>query len=82
MCNHFKIVVVVQMKDLRINPDGIPIKVNWQTMKVGASVFIPCLNTSKAKRQANSIAKKLGMQFRTQVRIENNNYGLRIWRVV
>ena len=34
-----------------LSPDGVRIIVNWDKMVIGASFFVPCLNTHKAKEQ-------------------------------
>ena len=31
-----------------LDPDGVKVVVDWGKMVVGASVFIPCINTQKA----------------------------------
>jgi hypothetical protein len=64
-----------------INPDGLDIKVNWKKLKVGESVFIPCINTQSAKGQVQGITRKMGFVMRYRVRIENGYYGLRCWRI-
>ena len=65
-----------------LHPDGIRIVVNWQGMRVGASVFIPCLNTQKAKDQANKLSKAKKWQVTTKIAIENGKLGIRIWRTI
>ena len=65
-----------------LTPDGIRIVVTWSSMVVGASVFIPCLNTYKAKEQVKKIATTKKWQVTTKITIENNRLGIRIWRMV
>ena len=43
---------VLKVDDL--NPDGLRITVDWEDMSVGASIFVPCVNTEKGKEQLNS----------------------------
>lgn len=64
------------------NPDGIKIVVAWEHMVVGASVFIPCVNTLRATSQANKIAELKLWRFVIRTRIENQTFGVRIWRTV
>ena len=65
-----------------INPDKIKVVVQWDDMVVGASVFIPCVDTEKAKQQLEKIAELKSWQVAVRVRIENKMFGLRIWRIV
>ncbi len=65
-----------------LSPDQVKVVVDWDAMVVGASVFIPCVNIVKARKQLQDIAqrKKWGAEMR--VRIENGMFGVRIWRTV
>lgn len=65
----------------RINPDGVEIKFNWKKLRVGESVFVPCINVVSARFQIMAIAKKLGFKMKFYSRIERGMYGLRAWRV-
>lgn len=69
------------MKTDDLNPDGVRIVVNWDNMVVNASIFIPCINTDKAAKQAKDIALIKGWGIVTRVTIENNKFGLRVWRM-
>ena len=76
---------MVHQKPLRIddlNPDGVKVIVQWDSMVVGASVFIPCVDTEKAKQQITKIAALKTWQVEMRVRIEDKMFGLRIWRTV
>ena len=65
-----------------LNPDKVKVIVEWDKMVVGASVFVPCVDTDKAKQQVSKIAGDKGWTIETRVRIENNMFGVRIWRIV
>ena len=76
---------MVYQKPLRtddLNPDGVKVIVQWDKMVVGASVFIPCVDTEKAKQQMVKIAELKTWQVEIRVRIENKMFGLRIRRTV
>jgi len=76
---------MVYQKPLRtddLNPDKIKVVVQWDDMVVGASVFVPCIDTEKAKQQMIKIAELKTWQVEMRVRIENKMFGLRIWRIV
>ena len=65
-----------------LHPDGVRIVVSWAEMPVGASVFVPCVNTEEAKKQAAKIAKKKGWKVQSHIRIEDEKFGVRIWRIL
>jgi len=64
-----------------IKPDGVRIHIKWDQLAIGASMFIPCINTTKAKAQLNKIAEEKGMTLDLTPRIESGQWGLRVWRV-
>jgi K+-transporting ATPase c subunit len=65
-----------------LHPDGVRIVISWDKMQVGASVFVPCINTEEAKKQIAKIAKKKGWKVQNHIRIEDEKFGVRIWRVL
>tara|TARA_R100001530_G_scaffold129300_1_gene99547 strand:+ start:962 stop:1189 length:228 start_codon:yes stop_codon:yes gene_type:complete len=70
------------LKKNDLNPDGVRIVVKWDDMEVGASVFVPCINTEEAMRQAAKILVNKGYKTEARVTIENEILGIRIWRTV
>ena len=71
---------ILKIDDL--NPDGLRITVNWDEMHVDASIFLPCVNTEKAKEQLKKLAKRKNWEFDLQVCVEGGKLGLRAWRTV
>jgi|TARA_B110000977_G_scaffold165053_1_gene211967 hypothetical protein len=77
---------VIRTYDL--HPDGVRLIVDWESMGIGASVFVPCVNTEAASAQAKKIFDSKGWQLQTEIRIEGNTHlnvmrlGLRIWRIL
>jgi len=65
-----------------INPDIVKIIIQWDKMVVGASVFVPCVDTEKAKQQLEKVAELKSWQVATRVRIESKIFGVRMWRTV
>ena len=65
-----------------LHPDEVLIEVDWDKMVIGASVFIPCINTEEAIKQVEAIFKDKSWQYEHRVRIEDGRLGLRIWRTV
>jgi hypothetical protein len=64
-----------------LDPDGVRIVVNWENMIVNASIFIPCINIEKAKNQIYKITKTKNWEITIRATIENNKFGLRVWRM-
>jgi hypothetical protein len=76
---------MVYQKPLKVddlNPDTIKIVIDWSSMVVGASVFIPCVDNVKAKEQLQRIVEAKGWKAEIRTRIENKMFGVRIWRTV
>jgi|TARA_R110000868_G_scaffold7392_3_gene40276 hypothetical protein len=67
---------------LNLAPDTIPISVVIKPFVVGASFFLPCIDTTEAKKQAHNLFKKRNITIKTAVVIENERYGVRIWRIL
>lgn len=63
-------------------PDGIRIVVNWGSMVVGASFFIPCINTQGAIKDLKRITGERGWSISVKSFIENGKLGVRIWRTL
>ena len=70
------------MRTYDLCPDGVRIIVNWDRMTTGSSVFILCINTQAALHSLEKIAKDKKWKVKTQIRIENNKLGVRMWRIV
>lgn len=65
----------------QVAPDGLLLVVNWGNMGVGASVFLPCIDTTLALKQVGGIFDRRGWRMRVAIRPENQIWGLRIWRI-
>lgn len=65
-----------------INPDGVPIFLNWNNLVVGTSVFIPALNMRLLKRQMTKEAAWRQVHVVGMERIEGGKLGMRFWRVL
>jgi|TARA_R100001129_G_C5127668_1_gene192128 phosphoribosylamine-glycine ligase len=65
-----------------LNPDGVRIIVDWDSIKTGMSVFILCVNTEKAVKQIKNIVQSKRWKVETRVVIEDGKLGVRIWRVL
>lgn len=64
-----------------LNPDGIRIVVDWLRFTPGASIFIPCLNLEKCEVQVKTVAARKRWKIQTQIWVQNNILGLRVWRI-
>ena len=65
-----------------LNPDGVIVRINWERLCPGNSVFIPCVNTFKAIQQLKKIALGKNWQITTKIRLESGRLGVRVWRTV
>lgn len=65
-----------------LHPDGVRIIIDWEKMPVGASAFVPCVNTEEAKKQIAKIAKNKGWDMQVHTRIEDERFGVRMWRIL
>jgi hypothetical protein len=65
-----------------INPDGVPMSIEWKKFVVGASMFIPAVNVTRLVRQMRSVARTNGIKVHHVERIENGKLGVRFWRVM
>lgn len=65
----------------QVAPDGLLLVVDWNSMGVGTSVFLPCIDTSLAIKQAGGIFARRGWRMRVAIRAENQIWGVRIWRI-
>ena len=65
-----------------LNPDGVRVVINWDALVVGASMFIPCINTNQATQQLTTITDKKGWKTTTKVTVESGKLGVRMWRTM
>ena len=70
---------VLKLDDL--HPDGVHIVVEWGALRVGSSFFIPCLNTTDAKKQIKGVFARRGWTMRIYIGAENDVWGIRVWRI-
>lgn len=61
--------------------EKVSYEVNWRAFKRGTSIFIPCLDSIKAKAEVAPVLKRLRIKVITKVRIEDGIRGLRMWRL-
>jgi len=65
-----------------IAPDGVRIVIDWGTFELGASMFIPCVDTEEAVKQLRKITSRKGIKFSHKAMIVNEKWGVRIWRTL
>ncbi len=70
------------LKTYDLSPDGVAIEVNWGRMVIGASVFVPCIDTEKAVKQVLDVAKERQWTIEHRLRIEDAKLGVRFWRTM
>jgi len=70
------------VKEYDLNPDGVRVVVRWDDMVVGASIFVPCINTDEATKELRRISKDKGWESHVLVRVEDGKLGVRMWRTL
>jgi len=71
-------VTTLKLNDLC--PDGVRVVVNWEGMVVGASIFVPCVDTREATKQIKAFFKKKDWKLEFRVHAESDLLGVRAWR--
>jgi len=56
-------------------------KINWRNFKQGYSFFIPCLDTTEAKKEILRVTKRLKIEVFIKISIEEGIKGLRVWKI-
>lgn len=62
-------------------PDGVIIAINWETLSIGASMFIPAINMPLLIKQVKAIARARDIELIYTERIESGRLGVRFWRM-
>lgn len=70
------------VRDDDLNPDGVRVVIDWGSMVVGSSIFIPCINTHGATEELRRICVVKGWEHSTVVRVEDGKLGVRMWRTL
>jgi hypothetical protein len=68
------------LRDEDLAPDGVLLVVHWDAMKVGDSIFVPCINTTSAIKTARIVFNRRGWHIRLKIGAHNHIWGVRIWR--
>jgi hypothetical protein len=71
---------ILEAEDLA--PDGVRIIVDWGKFTVGTSFFVPCVDILEAKKQVKKITEDKGWKVDSRLRIEDECFGVRFWRVL
>ena len=71
---------VVTLDDLI--PDGVRIVVDWDNLCPGGSIFIPCKDVTRGKREILAIAARKNIPLVVRTRIHDGFLGLRVWRTM
>lgn len=71
-----------RIKLTELSPDGIRILVDWGKFPVGASVFVPVIDSTRLRKQLQDVANALQFTVEVRNRIEDGKLGVRIWRIL
>jgi len=61
--------------------EKVSYQINWKKFKKGYSFFIPCLNSSVAKKELARTIQRFRYKVLMKVVIEEGVRGIRIWRI-
>ena len=59
--------------------ESVHYQIDWSKFRRGYSFFVPCIDHKMAKRNIETIAKRLQMTVLTRVEINDGVKGLRVW---
>ena len=59
---------------------GLPLLVEWHKFQPGTSFFVPCIDRREVQRFITHESKRHGLDVVVKQVIENNVYGVRVWR--
>ena len=65
-----------------IEVEGHRLWVPLRRMRVGSSIFVPCLTPAHGRKPFEAICKEFSVKFAYRERIENDLVGIRVWRVL
>jgi hypothetical protein len=60
---------------------GLPLLVEWDKFKPGASFFVPCIDRRLTQRFIRAEASRLKINVITKQVVEKGKFGLRVWRI-
>ena len=72
----------MKKNDAEINPDGVLVNVEWVKFIAGSSMFIPCINTTKAIGQIKKVAKQKHLNVKIAIKCDKGRWGVRVWRLM
>jgi hypothetical protein len=64
-----------------VQVEKVSYQINWKAFRRGTSIFIPCLDPVRAKREVNLVIQRLRFKVVMKPVVEDSIRGLRIWRV-
>jgi len=70
------------MREGQVCPDGVVIGINWDSLDIGMSFFVPAVNLPILSKQVQKIADYKNLTLKGYERIENGKLGMRFWRIL
>tara|TARA_R110000851_G_scaffold4497_4_gene18369 strand:+ start:71 stop:265 length:195 start_codon:yes stop_codon:yes gene_type:complete len=61
--------------------EKVSYQIDWVDFKRGTSFFIPCLDTTKTKKEIGAVMKRFKFKVLQKVVIQEGIKGVRVWRV-
>lgn len=70
------------LTDWCVGIEGVEMYVPVHTMKIGDSLFVPCIDVLTASGSVGRLFLRRGFKYSQRERIEQGLFGLRFWRVL
>lgn len=70
------------MREGQVCPDGVVIGINWDSLDIGMSFFVPAVNLPILSKQVQKIADYKNLTLKGYERIESGKLGMRFWRIL
>ena len=61
--------------------EGIQVRIEWSKFFIGTSFFVPCIAHDRLATRIALYAENRGYKVKIISRIENQMWGIRVWRI-
>ena len=61
--------------------EGIQVQIEWSKFSIGTSFFLPCIAHNRMANGITQRAESRGFKVKILPRIENQMWGIRVWRI-
>ena len=61
--------------------EGIQVRIEWSKFSIGTSFFVPCIAHNRLAARITQRADDRGFKVKIIAHIENQMWGIRVWRI-